>query len=948
MFSFVHLHVHSCFSFGDGPDGPTALCEAAARGGQRALAITDTNGLYGAVRFAEAARAVGLRAILGVQLKVGHTRAVVLPLDSAGLRGLLELIRARHASGSGFDLRAALVQRGPGLAVLSDDEELLGDVLKRRGADDLYVEVWPRGRAPRARRERLRGLAAQAGIPAVATGGVHFAHPSGHALHRALRALSSGSPVRTLAPSASAPAEAWLWPTTRMAQGFEEHPALLANAAALAERCRAELPLDGLRPYRSGEARGNGGVDVVPALKDRCEIAAASRWGAPLPRPVRQRLVEELDLLATSGLSASMLGLGDLADAARRVSIPLATRGSAAGSLVLHLLGLTPVDPVRHELGFARFFEAGRDRPPDVDLDVGSQGRRRLLDLARSQFGGDRVVRAGRLVSLRLTAERIAQAGIDEPTASALTGLPERLAVHPSALALLPDPLDGLVPTEPVGPEAVVVSQWDSRSLRRTGLLLLDLLGNRALTVVHALESPDSSSPASTPGSSPEALTVAPTPPTPEAALEDPQVQALVREARTLGCYHLESPPMRALMRRLDTADFDILTAAAALVRPGAERAGLPERLVQRVRGTQGWQSARRPLLVYQDDLIEAARRRAGYSRPEAEQLCAMLRRPTARSQQAEIQSRFVQACLDTGEASADAHALWEQVATFAGVSFCKAHCAASIALGLRGVWHRAHHPATFLAAVLAHGAGYYPRETYLSEARRLGLTLHGPCVNRSGASYSGQSTSLRLGLSQIRGLGARAVNAILAARAANGPFDGEADLARRSQLTPRELDLLLRAGALPQGGLQGRDRAGLMLPLCSPEAPAGSGVVERLRRELKTFGVLLSGHPLDLVEQQLPQGLVQAADLGRYSGASVALAGWLVSLKRIVDRAGHPMAFATFEDQSDLFDALLEPEIHARFSGLLDRSPGPYVVYGRVSGVAGSRTVRMNELTPF
>ncbi len=948
MFSFVHLHVHSCFSFGDGPDRPEALCEAAIHGGQTALALTDTNGLYGAVRFSLAARTAGLRPILGTQLKAGRTRAVVLPLDDVGLRTLYGLIRDRQRGGDEFDLGAALAARGPGLAVLSDDVELLEGVLQSRGADELYVEVWPQGRAPRVRRERLRSLAIRAGIPAVATGGVHFAQAGGHPLHRALRALRSNCAVGMLAPGASAPKEAWLWPSARMAKGFEDHPELLANAAALAERCRAELPLGGLRPYRPAGREAGNARDAVTLLKQRCEAAAVQRWGNPIPRPARRRLMEELDLLATSGLSACLLALGELGQRARQACIPVAARGSAAGSLVLHLLDLAPVDPLRHALGFARFFEAGRATPPDVDLDVGWQGRRRLLDLALELLGGDRAVRAGRLVPLRLTAERLTRAGIAPSTAAALRGLPEGLGAHASSLALLPGPVEHLVPTEVVGDPPTVVSQWDGRGLRSTGLLLVDLLGNRAISVVHELAGPRP-----VPGSVADAPGDSATPPTrPGELLHDPPVQALLREGRTLGCYHLESPPMRALLRRLEGADFHTLMAAAALVRPGAERAGLTEQLVQRARGSAGWQAARRPLLVYQDDLMDAARRRAGYNRQEAEQLCAALHHPGdargSRDGLASLQARFTQACLDAGEASADAHALWAQVATFAGASFCKAHCAASVALGLRGLWHRAHDPAAFLAAVLAHGAGYYPREAYLSEARRLGLPLHGPSVNLSGASFKADGASVRLGLEQIRGLGARAVKAVLKARGADGPFEGEADLARRGRLTPRELDLLLRADALPRGGLQGRDRAALMLPLGSAGEPRAPDLVGRLRYELKTFGFLLSGHPLDLVEQQLPQGLVQAAELGQHGGATVALAGWLVSLKPIVDRAGQPMAFATFEDQSDLFDALLEPEVQARFGGPLGRSPGPYVVYGRVSRTAGSRTVRMRELTPL
>jgi len=936
----VHLHVHSSYSFGDGPNSPEELCAAAARDGQRAIALTDTNGAHAAVRFVLAARAAGLRPILGAQLKTARTRAVLLALDACGLRSLFGLVTDRHAAGDSYDLPRALEQRSGGLAVLSDDPALLEHLRRARGADELYAELWPRGRGSDARQQRLAALATAAGIPIVATGGVHFSDPKQHARHRALRALALGCTVTSLPAAACAPPEAWLWPAARMIRGFSDHPEALTNAAALSERCRAELSLDVLQPPRPllpSEPEG-GHMDMVSRLHSRSLAAAEARYATPLPSAVRRRLERELNLLATAGLSGALMAVGELARAARAERIPLAARGSAAGSLVLHLLGVAPLDPLQYELGFSRFLEAGRATPPDIDLDVGWQGRSQLLTLAQTLLGVGRTLRAGRIVTLQLSEEQAQRAGIAADVAAALRGLPRKLGPHPSALALLPDPAEHVVPVECVGTEATPVCQWDARALRRAGLFVIDLLGSRSLTVeqtVSALLRDGNGGPP---------------PMTPEEALDDEATQTLVRAGRTLGCYHLESPPMRALLRQLDTADFSTLMAAAALIRPGAERAGLRSRLVRRARREQAWRDRQQPFLVYQDDLIRLVRQRAALGREEAERLCADLRRGGG-SHLAGVQGRFVQACVDAGEATPDALALWEQVATFAGASFCKAHCAAAVALGVRCAWLRAHCPAPYLAAVLAQGSGYYPRETYLGEARRAGLTLAGPCINHSGESFQGAGNTIRLGFRQIRGLKRGVVAAILDARQRDGPFAGEAELARRARLTPRDLDRLLRAGALPETAQATWSRAAQMLPLHSaagrPRATARAMNRTRLQRELDAFGFLLTAHPLDLVDDQLPPGLVEAAALERYAGASVALAGWLVSVKTITDRAGRTLEFATFEDRTDLFDAMLDPEAHAHFGGRLDQSPGPYVVYGRVAETPGSRLVRLKELRP-
>jgi DNA polymerase III alpha subunit len=294
------------------------------------------------------------------------------------------------------------------------------------------------------------------------------------------------------------------------------------------------------------------------------------------------------------------------------------------------------------------------------------------------------------------------------------------------------------------------------------------------------------------------------------------------------------------------------------------------------------------------------------------------------------LQGELLARCAAHGTPEAEARSLWAQVLTFRGISYGKAHALVSARLGLACAWLREHRPADLLAALLAHGGGYYPRAAYLHEARRAGLGLLGPSVSESGLRWQGAGpAALRAGLRDVRGLTARAAEAIVAARQEGGTYRSEADLARRARLAPRDLDALHRAGALPGGEAAG-----------APERRR-----DRLRQELEGVGHLLSAHPLDLVADRLPAGLVRAQDLPGYAGAAVGVAGWLLTLKPVRDRAGRPMSFATFDDTTGLFDAVLQGQIHARHAPRLLGSPGPWLVCGRVALDPAAAAVRLDDL---
>ncbi|PYO64996.1 MAG: DNA polymerase III subunit alpha, partial [Gemmatimonadetes bacterium] len=374
--SFVHLHVHSAYSGLGGVAGASsleALAAAAVERGMTTFALTDTNGVWGAMDFRRVADAYGLTPVYGVSLETARERAVLLPRDAQGWASLCRAVTAFH-NDKDFVLSSRLSVDRDGLIVLTPDT-WVADVLARdAGTTDLYLELIP-GRG----REAAREFARRHGLPVVATNAVHFAHPQDHARHRLLAAVIRNATLTTVPGDALAPVSTWLKPAAEMARLFPDCPEALENTARVAEDCRGGPP-DGrvILPTAGDEA------DALSQLRALVEGGARRRYGVEVLSPVvRERIEHELAIIATKRYAGYFLVVWDIvAHAPTHCG-----RGSVANSIVSYCLGLTHVDPLQQGLVFERFLNPGRKDPPDADLDFPWDERDAALEYVFRKYG---------------------------------------------------------------------------------------------------------------------------------------------------------------------------------------------------------------------------------------------------------------------------------------------------------------------------------------------------------------------------------------------------------------------------------------------------------------------------------------------------------------------------------------------------------------------------------
>ncbi|MFQ5749465.1 MAG: DNA polymerase III subunit alpha, partial [Planctomycetota bacterium] len=696
-------------------------------------------------------------------------------------------------------------------------------------------------------------------------------------------------------------------------------------------------------------------------------------------------------------------------------------RGSAANSLVAWLLGFTHVDPVRHDLYFERFMNAGRSDFPDVDLDFAWDERDAVLDHVRRCFGRERVAMIGTHVTfgLRGAVRELAKAmGVPaseiepfsralpgrlrgppdgerlradprcarlplraEPwrtilvQAAALQGFPRHLGVHPGGVVIAPAPLTDHLPLQlarkQTGAGRMVITQWDMEPVEKVGLLKIDLLGNRGLAVIRdTVEAVKRNLglPIDLDRLDPQG---------------DQRTCSLLERGETMGCFYVESPGMRGLLRKLRCRDFATLVAASSIIRPGISSSGMMQAYVERhhfVRRRGRHDPSWYPLpclrailgetygvMAYQEDVLKVVQEAAGMTAAEADGLRRSMSHKRSHEKMASFRESFLEGARRRGAGEALARELWRQIESFAGYSFCKAHSASYARVSFLSAYLRAHHPAEFLAAVLANGGGFYTTFAYLAEARRMGLRLELPCVNRSGDDFQGADGGVRLGLAQVNGLGAAVRARILEARRRAGPFQGLEDFGERVRPAPSEWEALVRAGALdglPDGmtrpermraaalwahSFRGPGRGARLFPdgaVRRPPPPAAEySPRRRLAQEAEALGFLVSAHPLALFGEAIRRThAVPARELGRHVNRRVRLVGWQVTNKPVTTRGGRPMMFMSFEDTTAIYETILFPRVYRRLAPwLLTR--GPYLLEGIVREEYGALTVEVDAL---
>ena len=1050
--AFVHLHVHSCYSLLRGGNGLHTLLERVRALGMDAVALTDTNALYGLVPFYTACRAQGVHPVLGVEIHCAPrlpgapmTRVVALARNLEGYSNLCRLTTARQLEPD-FDLLQACLTYQDGLYFLTQDPALLAALATQVPGWRLYAELVPRpGPAHRAHLQQLQDTAQGLGAGCVATNDVFFATPDDYATHRTLRAIDSIVAQEQLDATEHevAPPDAWLRSPAEMAAAWPTWAEALANTQAIAEDCRVELPM---HVPKFPKAPTGDGRSPYAQLRTQCETGAQWRYGARPDPAVRARMDYELEVIDRLGYSAYFLIVADLVRFARGEGIPCVGRGSAADSLVAYVLGIGGVDPMAYDLYFERFLHLGRTDCPDIDIDFCWRGRDRVLEYVYATYGAERVamicsfITFGARSAFRDVAKtfglpldeierlcsRLPHADVaniraaleqfpecralpfdEEPYRSILAlaeridGFPRHVGIHPCGIVIAPTPLTDLVPLE-LATKGLVVTQYDMHPIEALGLVKIDLLGQRALSIVT-----DAANIVRDVYGQTLDLETLPEP--------DPRVADLARTGDTMGCFQIDSPGMRNLLQQIQATTRLDLIQALSLIRPGPAASGMKETYVRRARGLEPI-PAIHPIvdalladtygvLLYQEDLLRIAHKLAGFSRGDADALRKAMSKKRSPQRMAAVRERFIHGCAANHVPAPVAHEMWTRMQNFAGYSYCKAHACTYGHISYQGLWLKAYYPTAFYAGVLNNAAGMYAARTYLEDARRHGVavlpvdieesaywtTVEFVHTNRGDAENAEQehtnrqagcaagaeagsgpggskepAAALRLGLWHVGGLRKAAIEALIVAR----PFRDLRDLCTRVPLERDEVEALIRCGACDGFALTrpqllwdvaqafpliqrskhaaqplfpGQVFLGHLPPV--PDLPEYDAA-HKLEMEQDVLGLELSMHPLEPFFPTLARyDLVQAADLRAHAGQRVQVGGWLVASRRVITKKQDYMRFVTLEDATGFVEVVLFPETYQAY-GHLVRGHGPYIVTGLVDNAYGACTLTAEELT--
>ena len=1035
---FVHLHVHSSFSLLESALPIAKLAKLALADKMPALALTDTNNLFGALEFSEKMKASGIQPIIGLQMAVnfgdreanrhrpgaepearGHL--VLLASTAEGYQNLMRLSSAGFLCSdptAGIDIPFSLLSRhteglialtgGPGGAL---DGMLVGgqkDVavsrllrLKQIFADRVYIELQRHGLDEEKIAEHaLLSLADEHALPIVATNQAVFGGRDDHESHDALLAIADGRILadterrqRTLEHGFKTRAE--------MLALFADLPEATVNTVEIAMRCSFRPKTRGPILPRFATGDTDESIELRRQAVEGLDRRIAVHGLAPgiSEAEYRERLDFELSVIERMKYPGYFLIVADFIKHAKSEGIPVGPgRGSGAGSLVAYALTITDLDPLRFGLLFERFLNPDRVSMPDFDIDFCQERRGEVIDYVRAKYGTDRVAQiitfgslqargvlrdVGRVLQMpygqvdkltKLVPQNPAnpvtlqKAIVEEPKlreeagrdqnverllamALKLEGLHRHASTHAAGIVIADRPLEELVPLYRDPKSDMPVTQFNMKWVEPAGLVKFDFLGLKTLSVLQKavdllkLRGIDLD------------LTTIP--------LDDAKSYEMLSRAEAVGIFQVESSGMRRALLEMKPDRLEDIIALVALYRPGpmanipvycARKHGLekpeyPHPKLERILAeTFG-------VIVYQEQVMQIAQELAGYSLGEAD----LLRRAMGKKIKAEMdaqRSRFVDGAVKDGVPKAKADEIFDLLAKFADYGFNKSHAAAYALVSYQTAYMKANHPVEFLAASMTFEADNTDKLVeFMSEARRMGIRVEPPSVQRSGVEFEVADGAILYALSALKGMGRPAAREIVEARK-DSAFATVSDFARR--ISPRALgkrgvETLAASGAFDVLGIERasaftgadiitgaaqaaeRDRAGgqaMLFGSVSSEAirlPPGARwtMGERLQREFDSIGFFLSGHPLDEFGDVLKRLNVQ--EFGAFSrsvreGATAGrLAATVISRQERRTKTGSKMGIVTLSDRSGQYEAIVFNETLQELRDLLE--PGEAVL---------------------
>ena len=1036
--AFAHLHVHTEYSLLDGASRVKELIRRTKELGMDSVAITDHGVMYGAVRFYKEAKAQGIHPVIGCEVylapgirqeraEVDGTRyyhLILLAENETGYRNLVELISLANIEGYYYKPRIdkeLLRQYHEGVIALSAcvageipqailrgnnerAEALIAEYVEIFGQDNFFLEIQDHGLPEEKTVNRaLRELAKKYDIGLVATNDVHYVHADDSEFHDILLCVQTGRTINDPDRMRFSGPDYYLQSEEEMAALFADYPEALENTAKIAARCQVDFTFGELQlPFYPLPEHFESDDAYLRAL---CEERLSSRY-ADVTNEIRTRLDYELDVIHGMGYASYFLIVWDFIVYARGHGVEVGPgRGSAAGSIVAYLLGITNIDPLRYALLFERFLNPERVSMPDIDIDFDDINRGRVISYVKERYGEDHVAQiatfgtmgakgairdVGRVLEmsfsevsaitklvpaeLNITLERALKESSDFrrlydedesvrrviDLARRIEGLPRNISIHAAGVVIAKEPLASQVPVWVS--EGTLVTEFDKDDVEALGLLKMDFLGLRTLTIIadtvrhvrasHGID-----------------LDVDAIP------LVDEKTSQMLCNGDTGAVFQMESAGMTNLVKDLQPKGFVDLIPTVALYRPGPLGSGMVTDFIDGLHGKKEvvyMHPLLEPILketfgvvLYQEQVMQIVQVLAGFSLGQAD----LLRRAMGKKKHDLLMAQkeiFLQGCAKNGLETSLANHIFDLLTHFADYGFNKSHSAAYGLLAWQTAYLKAHYPVEFMAGVLTSIMDKTDKiPVYIQLCRQMGIKILPPDINSSAATFGIEDGAIRFGLAAVRNVGENAIVSMERVRAEGGKFRSLVDFCARVDMravNKRALESLIKCGAFDsigternqllasldasmqdaarrqrdvlsgQGGLFGEETMEEVQQIAVSGDVPPSTARERLTWEKEATGFYITGHPLDDYSDTLSAllSIGKIPNTVRKDRQLVRIGGILTSTKRFTTKKGDTMLFAELEDFSGKIEVTVFPRVfYAHVSAL--EPDAIIVVEGRV-----------------
>lgn len=1014
---FVHLHVHSHYSLLDGLSKIDELIDRAKELNMDTLALTDHGNLYGAVEFYKKAIAKNIKPIIGAELYLAHGsrfskdpkvdyiryHLTLLVKNKTGYQNLTRLITKSHLEGFYYRPRIdreLLTEHHEGLICLSgcffgEIPRLiqLGRLEKAKEAaifyrelfgEDFYIELQPH--APELH-DVLKSIAKELKIPLVATQDSHYLRKEDAPIHKILLAIQTNNRFETQERLSAPDLDLSLKSAEEMTESFRDNLEAIENTGRIAEACNFEFELGRLRLPKYELPNGESGSSYLKKL-------AYERFYQKFTdedKEAKERLDYELSIIEKTGFSDYFLIVQDFVSWAKNHGIVVGPgRGSAAGSLVSYVLGITEVNPLSHDLLFERFLNPERVQMPDIDIDFAHDRRAEILGYLKEKYGEDRVAQiitfgtmaaraavrdAGRALGYPYSfVDHIARLIPFEPNqdkfgsqleqhlknvdelrkeyesnedvrkiidaARRLEGVARHASVHAAGVVVVPEPLVNYMPLQrSPQDESSIITQYEMHSVEDLGLLKIDLLGLKNLTIIENTLRLIRE----------RGINLKMN----EIPLDDQKTFELIRRGETIGVFQFEGSGMTRWLTAMQANRFEDLVAMVALFRPGpmelipnyiARKQGkepivyLHPKLEPILKNTYG-------IIVYQEQLLRIARDLAGFSIGEAD----ILRKAVGKKIKSlldEQSEKFITGVEKHLGSRSLGEKLWKLVEPFARYGFNKSHSVCYALIGYQTAYLKAHFPIEFMTSLLNNGAQDVEAIAVLAnECRRMNIEVLPPDINKSYMNFVPEDGHIRFGLNAIKNIGTNIANLIVEERFRGGPYKNLEDFLGRvnhRDLNKKSLESLIKSGAFDAFGIERKtllanlDEILRVISLYKKSAAATQSTLfskmpaltlklqkvepasteEKMLWEKELLGLFLTEHPLnnEKYNNHKQNGTIPIAKVSQArEGQNIRIIGLISKITRITTKNGQPMLFAKMEDLSDNIEILVFNDVFSK-----------------------------------